>query len=309
MKLYQNREWLYQKYIVEKLSTCQLAKIQNVATSTIQYNLNKFNIKTRNLQQSKSLNPNRRYFYRDKDWLFNQYVSKKKPTIEIAKICNVSHVSIFHYLKKFNIKKRSRSQASLEWKKKQIELGKQYFDLSWLKEKGKKLNLYEIAEIFNVNPSRIKSYAYAHNIKIKEKEPEWTDDRRRLISNLHKGSKNFRWNNGASEYKNHYELKKIRLEVLKRDEYKCKCCNKKATEIHHKDETKENHDINNLISVCHKCHIKQFHRGCTSKYKKKYGLSLIEICNKFGINYYTIHLWIKSPQKEAWLREQLEIKQ
>ena len=159
-----------------------------------------------------------------------------------------------------------------------------------------------------LNPSKIKSYARAHNIKIKKKERALTERWRKATSKSLKGSKNPRWNNGASEYKNHAILKKIRLEVLKRDEYKCKVCNKEATEIHHKDEIKENHDANNLISVCHKCHMNQFHKGCTSKYKKIYGLSLKEMANKFAISCYVLRLWIKSPQKETWLREQLGIK-
>lgn len=286
MKLYKDKNWLYQKYIVENISTYRLAKTQNVATSTIRYYLNKFNIKTRSLEQS--INPNIRPFYKDKNWLFNQYINKKKSIKEIAKICNVSLMPVFDYLKKFNIKIRNSSQAHLEWKKNQIELGKKYLDLNWLKEKGKKLNFYEIAKIFNINPQRIKSYAYAHNIKIKEKEPRLTEKGRKSLSESHKGSKNPRWNNGASQYKNHSILKKIRLEALERDEHKCKFCNKKATEIHHKDGTKENHDINNLISMCHKCHINQFHLGSNSKYKRTYGMSLQEVSTKTNLSPFTI---------------------
>jgi len=282
--VYKNKEWLYQKYIVENISTYRLAKIQNVAASTIRYYLNKFNIKTRSLQQS--INPNIRYFYKDKDWLFNQYINKKKPISEIAKICNATLMTIFNHLKKFNIEIRNQSQAFLEWKKRQIKLGKKYLDLNWLKEKGKKLNIYEIAEICNTNPHKIRRYAFSHDIKIKKKEPRLTEKGRKSLSESHRGSKNPRWNNGVSPYKNHAILKKVRLEALERDEHKCKFCNKKAIVAHHKDGTKENHDINNLISVCYKCHINQFHkhRKTTSKYIRKYGITLQEMSNKTNLS-------------------------
>ena len=286
--MYKDKDWLYQKYIVDNISMYRLAKTQNVAVTTIRYYLNKFNIKIRNREQS--INPNIRPYYRDKNWLFDQYVNEKKSIREIAKICNVSFMPISDYLKKFDIKTRSQPEASLEWKKNQIELGKKYLDLNWLKEKGKKLNIYEIAKIFNINPQAIRSYATAHNIKIKKKEPELTERGRKSLSESHKGAKNFRWNNGASEYKNHAILKRVRLEALERDKHKCKFCNKKATEIHHKDGTKENHDMNNLISVCHKCHINQFHKHkkTTSKYIRKYGMSLQEMSIKTNLTSSTI---------------------
>jgi len=284
MKLYKDKNWLYQKYIVDNVSMYRLAKTQNVSVSTIRYHLIKFNIKIRNKEQS--INPNIRPYYRHKHWLFNQYVNERKAISEIAKICNATLMTISNHLKKFNIKTRNQSQAFIEWKRNQIKLGKKYLDLNWLKEKGKKLNNYEIAKMLNVSPGRIRHYANLHNIKIKIKEPELTERGRKSLSESHKGVKNFRWNNGASEYKNHSELKRNRIKALKRDEHKCKFCNKKATETHHKDETKENHDIDNLISVCHKCHINQFHKHkkTTSKYRRLYGMSLQEMSNKANLS-------------------------
>ena len=44
MKLYQDKEWLYQKYIIEKLSTYKIAELCKVCHGTILYWLHKFNI-------------------------------------------------------------------------------------------------------------------------------------------------------------------------------------------------------------------------------------------------------------------------
>ena len=56
---------------------------------------------------------------------------------------------------------------------------------------------------------------------------------------------------------------KIRQEVLKRDNYKCQLCgSSKNVEVHHKDgkgteyDTDHmNNDKDNLITLCHRCHL------------------------------------------------------
>ena len=56
-----------------------------------------------------------------------------------------------------------------------------------------------------------------------------------------------------------------RLNALKRDSYKCVICGStNKIQVHHKDELGrnkpkgiQNHSINNLITLCAKCHIKQ----------------------------------------------------
>lgn len=50
--------------------------------------------------------------------------------------------------------------------------------------------------------------------------------------------------------------------IRRRDNWKCRMCNKtekengRALDIHHIDYNKENLSPNNLVSLCHKCHMK-----------------------------------------------------
>ncbi len=98
-----------------------------------------------------------------------------------------------------------------------------------------------------------------------------------------KGEENNRWNGGISEYPNHYLMKKNRIKKLKLVKGRCEICNSRADRIHHIDENKRNHNIENLLAVCSKCH-GVLHRGKekSSKYKQIYGLNLQEMVNKFG---------------------------
>lgn len=57
--------------------------------------------------------------YKDRDWLYEEYIVKKRNTIEIGKELCVSDVTIGKYLKKFNIKTRSNSEAQFISKMKQ----------------------------------------------------------------------------------------------------------------------------------------------------------------------------------------------
>ena len=131
------------------------------------------------------------------------------------------------------------------------------------------------------------------------------------MSNAKKGDRNPRWNEGISEYPNHSELKKIRIEVLKKSNGKCEICGDHAQVVHHIDFSKDNHNIPNLIALCKKCHI-AVHYGDkesnkkTSKYIRKYGMTLSQISQKIGASKATIIHWVKDPQKQKWLEEQLK---
>jgi hypothetical protein len=80
-----------------------------------------------------------------------------------------------------------------------------------------------------------------------------------------KGERNVNWHGGIFKYPNHYAMKKARLQKLKETDGKCEICGNLANEIHHKDETKTNHEKSNLIVVCHKCHAALFHSGPRTK--------------------------------------------
>lgn len=101
-----------------------------------------------------------------------------------------------------------------------------------------------------------------------------------------KGELNPRWNGGTSQYKDHYTMKKIRKEVLKEANYICAFCGeRKATEVHHKDLSKDNHSKENLVPCCHKCHCRQPQKPrkpSSTKYRRKYGLTLKEMKEQYG---------------------------
>lgn len=122
---------------------------------------------------------------------------------------------------------------------------------------------------------------------------------------LMKGKRNPRWNGGTSEYKDHYLMKITRKAIIKEKKGKCEFCGKKGIEIHHLDGTKKNHNPQNLVLCCHKCHFKIFHSNQekkTSKYKRCYGMTLKQISIRLRMPIYIIKKYHEVGQLELLLK-------
>ena len=102
-----------------------------------------------------------------------------------------------------------------------------------------------------------------------------------------KGELNPNWNGGTSEYPNHYIMKKIRKEKLEKVNYICEDCGVYTDSIHHVDLSKDNHSEENFKALCDSCHAK-YRRSPKSKYRSKYGKTILELSNRFGVSSTTI---------------------
>jgi 5-methylcytosine-specific restriction endonuclease McrA len=65
-------------------------------------------------------------------------------------------------------------------------------------------------------------------------------------------------------YPNHSLMKKNRLIKLKQTKCKCEVCGGKASVIHHLDGSMDNHKLENLSTLCPKCHV-IIHTHCQIK--------------------------------------------
>jgi len=81
-----------------------------------------------------------------------------------------------------------------------------------------------------------------------------------LHSTLWSLNKNPKWNNGSSFQKYPKKFTEIKSKIRERDKKLCRFCGKteiqngKQLDVHHIDYNKTNNNINNLISLCMKCH-------------------------------------------------------
>jgi endogenous inhibitor of DNA gyrase (YacG/DUF329 family) len=89
-----------------------------------------------------------------------------------------------------------------------------------------------------------------------------TSETKEKLSRTHQGSNTWNWKGGVSfRYwmGRDSKWKKLRLKILKRDNFTCQACGSKNNlDVHHKIPFRISHDNSesNLITLCHNCHIK-----------------------------------------------------
>jgi 5-methylcytosine-specific restriction endonuclease McrA len=108
----------------------------------------------------------------------------------------------------------------------------------------------------------------------------------RLKMTLTRRSQDFRGSKSASwkPNKDHeYSIDwthTLKRSIRERDHYTCQLCSEpqgeKALDVHHIDYNKKNCSPNNLISLCHKCHMKTNTKS-KEKYWKEYFKSLMNV--------------------------------
>ena len=92
--------------------------------------------------------------------------------------------------------------------------------------------------------------------------------------------------NNKPLYQNHYQMKKIRLIKLQQTQGKCEVCGNRAYTIHHKDESIDNHSLENLMVLCNSCHKILHHsedkKNHTSLFIRIYGITLEKIAKQLN---------------------------
>jgi len=103
-----------------------------------------------------------------------------------------------------------------------------------------------------------------NKIRIAHTDTKASDETKYKMCIAHSGEKSHLWRGGISyepyaiDFSNH-----LKEQIRKRDNYTCQLCgtiqNGMKLDVHHIDYNKKNSASNNLISLCHVCHIKTSH--------------------------------------------------
>ncbi len=102
------------------------------------------------------------------------------------------------------------------------------------------------------------------------------------------------------EYKNHHIMKRNRLIKLEQCNHICEECHlNPATEIHHKDFKKTNHNLDNLMGLCHKCHLSIYHKRHKGKPRLFAPYTLAQLHDKTKIS---VALFMKYAHNQTDLR-------
>lgn len=229
--------------------------------------------------------------YRDKKWLYNQYVNKKNSIDDIAEICDCSKNTIWVWLKKHDIEIRDQSET-LKINGKLNGKNNPNYGKSMSEETKEKIRNSEYHQ--NLEGPNNPFYNKSHTKEIREKlsnimerawksgevskkRQEWlsSEEAKQIaINNLPNdvsGSKNPNWKGGTSGWYGWKWRTKITKKVKERDNHKCQKCGMTEEEhrkkfgrglvVHHiiprrlfTDKDKADSPFN-LITLCDKCHL------------------------------------------------------
>lgn len=199
-----------------------------------------------------------------------EYLEYKKSAIAIAKDYNCSISTVYRYLRKFNIVRRSASETNKLRGPFSKETINKLIDKAKGRNKGKSNPMYGIKFFGKNNPNYrdgrtlIEKLCKTCHKLLKDYQADFCRSCCKLKD------KNPNWKNGLSNepYSNDFNSP-LKLYIRTRDDFKCILCNKSEEilqsklHVHHIDYNKQNCNECNLISLCSSCHAK-------TNYKRDY---------------------------------------
>lgn len=133
--------------------------------------------------------------YKDRDWLFDQYVTQRKTIIQIANECGSNHVTIWNWIKKFGIEVRGMSPRDAKYK-----------DRDWLFDQyvTQQKPMHQIADEIGASTKVIGNWLSKFGIEART-NPDWmcgdkaVMKRPEVVAKI-SGKNHYHWNGGSSMY-------------------------------------------------------------------------------------------------------------
>lgn len=197
--------------------------------------------------------------YKDRDFLFSEYVSKNKSVKEIASSFDVSPQAIHYWIKKHDISRRSNKLESREWmKQKYVDEG---------------LSTVEIGNMIDEMPGTVGYWLKKHNIEVRsisesKKGTEFSKEHKEKLSEALTGKLTGKdhpnWNGGYDDYYGENWEEK-RKECIENTPYCVNCGLKEDLVVHHivymrlfekweKPDKEDANKLSNLATLCRSCH-------------------------------------------------------
>jgi len=253
-KIYWNKDWLYEQYWEKEMTLQQMGEIANCSLTQIIAWMDRHEIERRYTRK-----PNLNKLYRNKDWMYKQYIVSGQSMNGIAKMVGCQVTTISYWLMRHGIKKKKSSGRQKKnekgYKHRCKHCGKTFFFRDGRERIycSKKCN-----GLAQRNRTIIVCQQCKKGVEIRTKEIIYGHGRfcsRECWYRWETGENAVNWRGGVSPYS--YEFnKEFKRMIRKRDRYKCAVCEKRALCVHHIDYDKTNTVPENCITLCRSCHSK-----------------------------------------------------
>lgn len=255
-----DEEYLRRQYWEEEKTIEEIASGVNVATATVIDRMNEFGIERRSRREALANGDLSKLSNRD--FLEDEYHNKGKSLSEIAEDLDLSITSVYRAMDSHGISRRDISSANTNGNIEKLE------NEEWLRNqyRQEKNSLAEIAEDIDLNDETVRRYCLEYGIELRDR-----------TSAIPKGEEHYNWSGGYSTtYGPNWKYQ--RRNARMRDQARCQRCGLTEPEqlrkygclhpVHHiiprdkfttEDGTLEYEKANaldNLITLCSKCHPK-----------------------------------------------------
>lgn len=223
--------------------------------------------------------------YRNKEWLYNEYIVKNRKAKNIAHDCGINHRTLREWISKFNLNKYGKIKDVLD--------KDTLYELYFIKH----LTSIEIGKMFNVSDNTVISLIRKYGYKVptrsellniyytqkggyeKVRKTQSTMENRVKSSCRQRGIsvKDFNGFAVSEEHlaRNNTYYKEWVRKVFTRDNYTCQCCgnrggNLNAHHLYNFSTHKElRYEITNGITLCEKCHLINYPNSFHSIYGER----------------------------------------
>lgn len=258
-KLNLPRDFLYDLYVVQGLSTNQIAKELGVNRQTISNKLQEYNIPIRNSSYIQAHKPKPKITfrkipdYRNREKFEKAYMELKSIDL-VAEHFHINVKTAFEWKKRHGIE----TIKEFSWKgKEQVNKDKPYTNKEWLEEMYSKYSFEDIGKMLNCHPSTIQKWAQRFGIKTRNIQEQW-EVKAKYGSQVVKSSEF-----DLQLYKDTYTLSGMTKLPKNLKNFivslygKCECCGySEVLDLHHIDENHDNNSPENHGVLCPNCHAK-----------------------------------------------------
>jgi len=171
MKKKIDREFLIQKYCIEKQTVDEIGKTFGVSGTTIRRRLKELDIPLRSPGEANKLRwqRNGKLGEIDKEVLFHEYVIQGKSVEQIAQELGLAPNTVIHHMNKAGITRRSRSAfMRLRWQKQEWREKMSGINHHWWRGGRKKNNGYMYVKCLGHPDATKDGYVYEHRLVMEE---------------------------------------------------------------------------------------------------------------------------------------------
>lgn len=263
-KIIISKHLLTSLYVDDKKTLKEIAIELGVSRQTVANKLKEFDIEIRpNCMKPKSTNIKAPKVTKLKPYMdydtFNRAYQELKSLNLVAEHFGVSIDTAYKWKSKLGIETVSKFSEIGICK---INAGKPYTDKAKLEEYYDKYSIYDLAKIWDCNPTTISKWLRKFNIPAKSYKEQWA--RKNKNGTLVVAPDEFRLSEYLNTYKNSDRMSKRVVLKIKDIVGACQSCGEtEVLDLHHIDENRRNNLPSNHVILCPNCHARIHRLGKT----------------------------------------------